>query len=86
MPSQPRLTRSRASQAFTLTFAPLNRVIAAKMATGEKSPESDGLDPPLAAEDVANEDKRAIRALIADAECGNSTEGAMTDIIPLASN
>lgn len=41
-------------------------------------------EPPLVIEDVATEDERAIRALIADAEGGDSTEGATVDIIPLA--
>jgi hypothetical protein len=41
---------------------------------------------PLATADVANEDERAIRALIADAEGGDGTEGTTTDIIPMANS
>jgi hypothetical protein len=43
-------------------------------------------EPPLATEDVANEDECAIRAIIADAEGGDGTEGAMLDIIPMANS
>jgi hypothetical protein len=39
-------------------------------------------EPPLATEDVATEDERAIRVLIADAEGGGGTECATADIIP----
>ena len=43
-------------------------------------------EPPLATEDVATEDERAIRALIAGAEGGDGTESATTDIIPMANS
>lgn len=43
-------------------------------------------EPPLATEDVVTEDERAIRALIADAEGGDDTEGATVDIIPMANS
>jgi hypothetical protein len=39
---------------------------------------------PLVTKDVATEDERAIRALIADAEGGDGTEGDTVDIIPMA--
>jgi hypothetical protein len=43
-------------------------------------------EPPLATEDVVTEDERAMRALIADAEGGDDTEGATADIIPMANS
>ena len=43
-------------------------------------------EPPLPIDNVATEDERAIRALIADAEGGDSTEGAIADIIPMANS
>jgi hypothetical protein len=43
-------------------------------------------EPPLAREDIVTEDERAIRALIADAEGDDGTEGATADIIPMANS
>ena len=44
------------------------------------------IENPLAREDVVTEDERAMRALIADAEGGDGTEGVTADIIPMANS
>ncbi len=43
-------------------------------------------EPRLATEDVTTEDERAIRALIADADGGDGTEGSTMDVIPMANS
>jgi len=43
-------------------------------------------ETPLATKDVATEDERAIRALLADAEGGDSTEDPTVDIVPMANS